>query len=90
METTKVPAVELFYIAPPDEIFHEMQRLACEIWNTYDDTHGYATEKIEYVCGLKNIDSNFMTIYWMFDIGNQRKVRSNASPQLIYELYARC
>lgn len=90
METTKVPAVELFYIAPPDEIFHEMQRLACEIWNTYDDTHGYATEKIEYVCGLNNISSNFMTILWMFDYSNQRKLMMETSPRLAEEILARC
>ena len=73
----------LFYTAPSDILFDEMQELAMDIWSTYDDTHGYASEKMNYVSSLKNIQSNFMTIYQMFDHINQQKLLRNASDDLI-------
>jgi hypothetical protein len=38
---------ELFYVPPKQEVFDEVRENAIKIRLTYDDTHGYATEKIE-------------------------------------------
>jgi hypothetical protein len=73
---------QLFYIAPSDTIFNQMKELALNIWSTYDDTHGYATEKKEIVNSLENVGSNFMTIYQMFDFINQSRIMDKASDDL--------
>ena len=77
---------ELFYIAPSDEIYNEMLDIAIDIWSDYDDTYWYATEKIEYINWLKNIWSNFMTIYGMFDHINQSNLKYLASHSLQIEI----
>lgn len=61
-----------YYVAPSDESFEDMKRCAIAIWNTYDDEFGYATEKINAIKDLKNISDNFMYMFAMFDIENQR------------------
>lgn len=66
-----------------------MLDIAKEIWSTYDDTHGYATEKIAYISSLQNIGSNFMTIYGMFDCMNQQKLVDMASKELKIEIFIR-
>lgn len=40
---------------PSEEIFQEIKDKAITIWETYDNTHGYVTEKVEYIQSLKNI-----------------------------------
>lgn len=77
---------ELYYIAPPDEVFKDMKEAATEIWKSYDDTYGYATEKIDRIKDLKNISDNFMTIFAMFDYLNQAKVTALISPETKLEL----
>lgn len=79
----------MFYTAPSDTIFNEMKSLALQIWETYDDTHGYATEKKEIVNSLENIGSNFMTIYQMFDFINQSRLIDKASDDLRRAIYER-
>ena len=64
------------YTAPSQEVFEEMKQIATDIWNTYDDTHGYATSKIERINSLENIQDNAMVFYRMFDFHNQIKFRS--------------
>ena len=81
-----IPSEELFYIAPSGRIYNEMLGLAMDIWQWYDDTYWYATEKIEYINWLKNIWSNFMTIYWMFDFMNQMTLKYRASDELKREI----
>lgn len=73
---------ELFYTAPHDNIFEEMKNIACSIWNTYDDTYWYASEKINKIKSLENISDNFMYIFAMFDIENQQRLISEASTNL--------
>lgn len=60
--------------APSDEIFNEIKEKAIAIWNTYDDTYGYASEKINYVESITNIKDNWGTIVGMFDSDNQSKL----------------
>lgn len=69
---------------PSNEIFEEMQRASINIWNTYDDTYGYATEKIDYVKNLENIQDNAMVFYRMFDYINQNKMMQLLSSDSIY------
>ncbi len=64
----------LYYEAPSQEIFDDMKRAAIELWSSYDDTHGYATEKIAAVRRVQNVKDNFMYIFAMFDFNNQRKL----------------
>lgn len=60
--------------APSDEVFNEIKNAAIEIWQTYDDTYGYATEKITYVESITNVRDNWGTIVGMFDYSNQIKL----------------
>lgn len=80
---------ELYYAAPPNEQFNEMKKLAIDIWATYDDTYGYATEKISRIKDLANVLDNFMYIFAMFDPINQRKLKANASKELLDEIAKR-
>lgn len=54
--------------------FNQLKQEAINIWETYDDTHGYATEKISRLNALENRADNWGTIVGMFDIKNQRKL----------------
>lgn len=54
--------------------FAELQQTAISIWGKYDDTFGYATEKIDRVSNLHHVGDNYGTIIGMFDIKNQRKL----------------
>ena len=66
--------------APSDEIFNEIRQASIEIWQTYDDTHGYASEKIDYVNSIANVRDNWGTLVGMFDNINQAKLLANLSP----------
>jgi len=67
--------------APSDEIFNEIKQASIEIWKTYDDTHGYASEKINHVNSITNIKDNWGTIVGMFDYINQGKLLDKLSPE---------
>lgn len=64
-----------YYQAPSDEIFDDMKRVAIHIRETYDDTYWYATEKIDRIKDMENIQDNIWYIYGMFDSSNQQKVK---------------
>lgn len=66
---------------PSDEIFNEIKRAAIDIWKGYDDTYGYATEKIAMVNSLTNFRDNWGTMVGMFDYQNQMKLLAKLSPQ---------
>ena len=57
-----------------DEMFNEIKKASIKIWKTYDDTYGYATEKIDQVRAIKNFSDNWITFYGMFDPVNQEKL----------------
>ena len=69
--------------APTQQIFNEMRSVASEIWNTYDNTYGYATEKLSYVNSIENIEDNAMVFYRMFDYINQQKMKSLLSQEAL-------
>jgi hypothetical protein len=64
---------------PNQEIFDEMKSIATDIWNTYDNTYGYVTEKLERINSFGNIQDNAMVFYRMFDIQNQITFHFKAS-----------
>ena len=68
---------------PSQEIYNEMKSIATSIWSSYDDTYGYATEKISYINSIKNIEDNAMVFYRMFDNSNQETFRANASNEVL-------
>lgn len=70
---------DLYYTAPTSEQFEELKEEAIRIWNTYDDTHGYATSKINSIKDLENVSDNFMYMVAMFDSHNQVKLSLNLS-----------
>ena len=71
----------LYSTPPTEEQFNELREKAIEIWNGYDDTYGYATEKIDRIKDLKNVQDNFMYIPAMFDIVNQGKLADKLSKE---------
>lgn len=72
---------EDYYIAPSDEVFNEIKEKSIEIWQTYDDTYGYATEKIDRVKSISNFKDNWGSIVGMFDSTNQQKLLAKLSPE---------
>ena len=64
----------LYYTPPTEEIFNELKLVAIELWRTYDDEFGYATEKINKIKDIQNVQDNFMYMVAMFDIGNQTRL----------------
>ena len=72
---------KLYYTPPTDKQFNELKEKAIEIWLGYDDTYGYASEKINAIKDIKNIQDNFMYMVAMFDIHNQAKLAWLLSPE---------
>lgn len=70
-----------YYEAPSDEIFNEIKERVIEIWNSYDNTFGYATEKINRVRDLENVQDNAIYMIAMFDHVNQGKLASLLSTE---------
>ena len=70
---------KLYYIAPEESLFNELKDIAIDLWSGYDDTYGYATEKIGRIKDIQNVRDNFMYIVAMFDIENQRKLSNSLS-----------
>ena len=69
-----------------EDSFQEVKEGAIQIWRTYDDTHGYATEKINRIKDLQNIQDNGMYIVAMFDMDNQRKLSGMLSSEAKKEI----
>jgi len=85
MTTTNI----LYYVAPEEEIFEDMKSNAIEIWRTYDDEFGYATDKIDRIKYIKNIKDNFMYILAMFDPNNQRRLFLKLQDETKREVFER-
>lgn len=70
------------YMVPPtDAVFEEIKAKAIKIWQTYDDTYGYASEKIKAVHSVTNVRDNWGYIIGMFDSNNQYKLVQRLSPE---------
>lgn len=70
----------LYYIAPDQDIFEEVKSKCMEIWDTYDDEYGYASQKKNEI-DVENVSDNFMYMIAMFDSQNQRKLSSVLSEE---------
>ena len=71
---------DLYYTAPDKCVFEEVKTKCMEIWDTYDDEYGYASEKKKNI-DVENISDNFMYMIAMFDSQNQRKLSSMLSEE---------
>jgi len=72
---------EDYYKAPPQEIFEDIKLNAIKIWNTYDDTYGYRTEKLSRIKDLENIRDNAWYMVAMFDSSNQAELLTMVKPE---------
>ena len=72
---------EDYYKAPPQDIFEDIKSNSIKIWQGYDDTYGYATEKINRIKDVENVRDNAWFIVAMFDGHNQSKLLSMVKPE---------
>lgn len=72
---------ELYYVPPSDEVFNDLKSASITLWKTYDDTYGYATQKVDRIKDLENVSDNFMYMFAMFDGNNQQKVMDLVSAE---------
>lgn len=59
---------------PSEAIFNDLKQAAKKVWERYDDTYGYASEKIARVNSITNYADNWYTFVGMFDSTNQQKM----------------
>ena len=78
-----------YFSRPTDKIFNEIKEKAIKIWQSYDDTYGYASSKINRIKDLKNVRDNVMFIVGMFDLQNQAKLKSLISDEAREAIYQR-
>lgn len=63
-----------YYTAPAEEVFDDIKRASMKLWKIVDtdnDKFGYATEKINRIKDLENIQDNYAYIVAMFDSDNR-------------------
>lgn len=72
---------EEYYTAPSDEVFEDIKTNAIKLWQTYDDQYGYATDKVNRIKDIANVQDNAWYIVAMFDIENQVKLIGMVKPQ---------
>jgi uncharacterized secreted protein with C-terminal beta-propeller domain len=85
-------SLELYYIAPSDEIFEEVKVRAIQIWKEIakENLHpGYLQEKLERIENLENISDNMMYIVAMFDMMRQVKLFLSVSPKTREAIFQR-
>ena len=63
-----------YYKAPDQDVFDEIKRASIELWRTYDDTYGYASQKISRIKDIENVRDNAWYMVAMFDQFNQIKL----------------
>lgn len=72
--------IDQYYIPPPNDIFEDIKANAIKIWQSYDDSYGYATEKINRIKPIENIGDNAWYMVAMFDQQNQTKLLGMVQP----------
>ncbi len=83
---------KLYYTPPSDEIFNEVKEKCKELWKEVDtdnDEYDYATEKINRIKDIKNVDDNFMYMIAMFDYINIQKLSKKLSAEAKQAIYER-
>jgi hypothetical protein len=76
METNK-----LYYQPPSDEAFEDMRSSCIKLWSTMGDEPSYSKEKIGRIDKIKNVGDNFMYMFAMFDMHNQKLVAKDLKPE---------
>ena len=69
-----------YYTPPSQEVFDDIKQASIKVWQTMDDTYGYATDKIKRIKDLENVQDNAWYMFAMFDIFNQAKLIDLVSP----------
>jgi len=68
---------------PTTEVFNELKIAAIAVWNTFDNTYGYVTEKVERINSIQNYADNVMICYRMFDYVNQNLMKKKLSDEAL-------
>lgn len=77
-------ATNLYYVPPSDAAFEDMRKACLDVWGKYKDEPGdYFEEKTQRIPIMSNISDNFMYLFAMFDMNNQRQVISLLEPSTI-------
>ena len=63
-----------YYKAPAQDVFDSIKKAAIALWQTYDDTYGYVTEKVNRIKDIENVGDNTGYIVAMFDNTNRLKL----------------
>ncbi len=82
-------SIPKYYTPPSRHVFDEVKNAAIKIWKGYDDTYGYASNKIRQVKELQNVGDNFMFMYAMFDWNNQPRLMGMVSEEAQREITER-
>lgn len=69
-----------YYTAPAQHVFDDIKSNAEKIWRSYDDTCGYASDKLKRI-EIENVGDNAWYIVGMFDQKNQNKLLSMVEPE---------
>lgn len=86
LEFSRNMAKEVLYYTPPlDDAFNDMKKACLSIWDGYDDTYGYASQKKDLINNLYNFYDNFMSMAAMFDSHDIAKLKSKLSPTTLAE-----
>lgn len=72
---------KLYYQAPTDEQFLEVQDASITIWKERYPESISAAEKVSHIAKMENVSDNFMYIVAMFDWINQRLLARKLSPE---------
>ena len=72
---------EKYYTAPEKAIFEDVKENAIKIWKTYDDSYGYASQKIGRIKDIENVRDNTAYMIQMFDYSNQAKLLKMVKPK---------
>lgn len=78
-----------YYTPLSHDVFEEVKQASIKIWQSYDDTYGYATGKIDCIKDLHNIEDNGMYMVAMFDYNNHRKLADTLSDKAKAEINER-
>lgn len=63
-----------YYLPPDQDVFDDIKQACIKVWSQYDDSYNYATEKINRIKNLANVQGNAWHMIGMLDIFNQKKV----------------
>jgi len=63
-----------------DEIFEDLKACAIKVWEKYDDTYGYRSDKISRVERISNFADNYIAFIQMFDVTNQKELFTRVQP----------